>query len=198
MTAPTPYIPGGSPCAGACTLPWAVAQTGVTLPDIPASTFDLPAGTLITWMSYGKNGQPHGYASNLATAGPHIVSGWELPDGTMLVQFPECANWAVVQPTGTPLDAPAPMTSDLLALATSPVVVAQAHGVSGVAFWAGSGSGGYTGSTSDLTPPIEPPVAPVPVPATFGLLAVALVTATLILRFRHEAASGPAEPEARD
>lgn len=91
-----PFYPGNSPCAGACSLEWAAEQLEVDV-ETPI-TFDLPVGTTISWMSYGKGGEPYGYHASLFTVQHHTVMGYMLPDGSYLAQFWECGNWAIVHP----------------------------------------------------------------------------------------------------
>ena len=92
-----PFIPGNSPCGELCTLPWAAAQLGIPsdLLENPLS-LTLEPGTTITWMSYGRDGAPHGYHTNLFTVAEHVVVAHQLPGGNWLVQFWECGNWAVI------------------------------------------------------------------------------------------------------
>jgi hypothetical protein len=169
-----PFNPGSSPCAGACTLEWAADQVGVGV-ETP-TTFNLPAETPISWMSYAKGGVPYGYNASLYTVQEHTVMGYMLPDGSYMVQFWECGNWAIVHPvfpTPVPVslyDPVNPLDSGAFYLPpTFPwqLFPASYHTI----------TGGSTTIVQPLPPvePVPPPVEAVPLPAGGLLLLCALV-----------------------
>lgn len=166
-----PYIPGGSPCMDLCTLPWASAQLGIETPTEGLAALDLPARTTITWMSYGRDGQPHGYHTGLYTVSEHHVIGYDLGDGTMLVQFWECGNWAVIDKPSPRVDVGEAFTiSPVVALA--PAAVAHTSSPPVATYWTGHHQ--HTETPPPLPPP---PIAPVPLPAALPLMAAVLLIA---------------------
>jgi hypothetical protein len=94
------YRPGGAPCAGACSLEWALSEFQV--PSGDPRPMIVPAGALVLKMSYAKDGKP------LTIPEPSMVFAEDQPatgyaftteDGRelLMVKIAECQNWAVVQ-----------------------------------------------------------------------------------------------------
>lgn len=101
-----PFHPGASPCSDACTLDWASQAAGVS--PAPVLPMTLPAGTPITWMSWGQGGQPYGGSVAQVSMQDHVGQGFDLPGGAAFFRFTECGNWAVVHPIGGALSVPDP------------------------------------------------------------------------------------------
>ena len=101
------YTPGGAPCAGACTLEWAAAEFDVPVGEpVPMV---IPAGTMITKMSYAKDGKPMWLTESAVFAEDQPGQGYEVEiDGVTywMVQIAECQNWALVQLPGFAMDLP--------------------------------------------------------------------------------------------
>lgn len=152
------YTPGGAPCAGLCALPWAADAFGVPVGQPRLLT--IPAGTLIVWMSYARDGVAHATRDNAAFADDQPGQGYPV-EGTpyWIVQINECQNWALV------------------ILPMSPIGSEPNRSQIG----AGTEPGGYTppGSwqppccVTPEEPPVEPP-APVPLGGTAAYLAAGL------------------------
>ncbi|MFV0514044.1 MAG: hypothetical protein ACK5MY_10515 [Jhaorihella sp.] len=90
------YFPGGSPCAGVCTLEW--ARQAFDVPSGDPHHMVIPAGTFIQHMSEGVAGEPvalRGFNRVLGLDEPGI--GYPLPGTNMwMVRIDACLNWAVV------------------------------------------------------------------------------------------------------
>lgn len=87
------FNPGHAPCNGACKLDWAAGQAGVPVANpVPIM---LPAGSVLSGMSYAKQGTPY-WDSGAAyfTAKAHHGVGYRLPDGTLFFRFDACGNWS--------------------------------------------------------------------------------------------------------
>lgn len=109
----TPYIPGGAPCNGACTQPWAEALAGA--PGGDARAMMIPAGTLIHGMSYGRvdaDGvrRPHWTERPMRLSTDQTGRGYafEATDGRLLhmVRLDECENWTLVEMPAPDIAAP--------------------------------------------------------------------------------------------
>jgi hypothetical protein len=187
----TPWEPGASPCAGACSHEWAMAQTGA--PDGEPVPLTIPAGTPIGWMSYARDGQPFGLDYHgRPTLRDLAAMGYPLGNGWWLVRIAECGNWAKVWLGGGAMDP----TGAMLREAGVPESARPTAPPPGVP--------NPPGPTVTITDPPrvpvdrEPPpdrerpdrkppdVAPVPLPASGGLLAAALMWfAALMWRMRR-------------
>lgn len=91
------YTPGGAPCAGVCTYDW--ARSAAAVPEGVAEPMIVPAGSIVTWMSYGRGGEPHGGPDSAILATDQPGQGyWFERDGRsyLFVQLDECQNWAVM------------------------------------------------------------------------------------------------------
>lgn len=89
------YTPGGAPCAGVCTLPWAAKEFDVPIGE--PQRMIIPAGTTIVKMSYGKDGKPYWLSESAVFAEDQPGQGYAV-EGTnfWMVQIDECQNWALV------------------------------------------------------------------------------------------------------
>ena len=165
------YTPGGSPCAGACTQPWAVAAFGV--PDGDAMPMTIPRGSIIRHMSYAKGGAPMHERPATVMARDEPGIGYPLGDGRWMVRLQACMNWAVVSPPQRVAVVPYPIS-----VAPAPRYAARVARVAGF-------GGGYTPIPPWVAPPApEPPTAPVPIPAGGMLLALALAGLVMVRGMR--------------
>jgi len=115
---PQPFIPGGSPCNGACTQEWATEFADV--PDGELEPVILHPGDLIYWMSYARDGVPY-YSTNtmeVATEIPLTGVGYTFERAGvkyLFVKIAACQNWAVVLrnpiPPSSLFDVPVPSES---------------------------------------------------------------------------------------
>lgn len=94
------YTPGGSPCAGACSLEWAAAEFGVPVGEPRPMT--VPAGSFVYKMSYAKGGKPYWFRDSAIFSGDQPGVGYEVTDESgrimWMVKIDECENWALVTP----------------------------------------------------------------------------------------------------
>lgn len=89
------YSPGGAPCAGACSLPWAAAEFGVPIGE--PERMVIPAGSSVHKMSYGRDGQPHWVNDSAIFAEDQPGIGYQVPGTSLwMVRIDECQNWALV------------------------------------------------------------------------------------------------------
>lgn len=105
MTQLVPFYPGGSPCNGDCSLEWAAAEFQVDLgTPVPLT---VPEGSIITHMSYARDGEPYVSGQSYITVTEHYGEGYVLEDGRIMFKFEECQNWSIVT-----ADAPLPLPSE--------------------------------------------------------------------------------------
>lgn len=160
------YTPGGSPCAGACSLEWAQEQAGV--PEGEPTFMTVPAGSYVEWMSYAKEGKPYDTRSAAIFADDETGQGYWFRDGQgnmrLMFKLDECQNWAVVKLVSPPTLAIPPPAAPL------PLVPNTSRPV-----WETPTAVGWTYDPDDdpdwccTTVINPPPPAPIPVPLP-GLL----------------------------
>jgi len=128
---PEPFIPGGSPCDGACSQEW--ASEAASVPPGELRPMALEPGDLIHWMSYAKDGEAFYQTKpmHVATSIPLSGVGYTFErNGVTLIfmKLDACDNWTVAQrnPIPAPLDLPETepesITGPLLARWTTPLV----------------------------------------------------------------------------
>ena len=198
------YTPGGSPCAGACTYDWAVKQFDV--PEGVPERMMIPAGSYILNMSYAKAGVPLTSKSAAILAEDESGIGYyfktESGETRMMVRIDKCLNWSVmIPPEGT-----VPYFGTFGSSAGVPFKMVSLPPTGTTPWGPGSPDGPWTPLVplAPIFPPYVPPVvnppccgpvvpppvvvppvvAPVPVPASLGLLVVALGS---LLLFRGRA-----------
>lgn len=149
-----PYTPGGSPCAGACDYEW--ARERFQVPEGVPQRMTIPADSIVTQMSYAKDGTPYTFSESAILMEDEPGQGYFFEaDGQtyMMVQLDACENWAVMMPPvpGLSYAPDAPSTYQ-------PVSYTPSGWDSG--FW-GGGGGGWgcwdCGIDTPLPPPDEPP-----------------------------------------
>lgn len=199
------YTPGGAPCAGACSLEWALTQSGAPMGD--PQPMIIPTGTVFTGMSYANGGQPYWTerALVLATDEPGVGYAYTAPDGRRrhMVQIDECENWAVAElpPAisargGDEIASLGPAGGGAGARGAAPLFAAAIGGFSGGVAFRPDGGGRATPISppppSPVSPggPVTPPVpptftppppspTPVPLPGALWLLAVGVAILTI-------------------
>jgi hypothetical protein len=170
------YTPGGAPCAGLCSYEWAREQFNV--PEGIPERMTIPVGSIVTQMSYSKNGVAYAIPDSAILAEDEPGQGYFFTvDGVtyMMVQLDACQNWAVMLP-------PKPG----LSYGPDETVNVQPVGYTPVDWTPGGGGGGCwnCGGGGGNPPPDNPPPTPeVPVPTPFVLLFTGLVV--LLLRKRR-------------
>lgn len=122
---PAPFIPGGSPCDGACSQEW--ASEAANVPPGELRPMALEPGDLIHWMSYAKHGEAFYQTKpmHVATSFPLSGVGYTFErNGVTLIfmKLDACDNWTVAQrnPIPEPVDLPKSVTGPLLARWTAP------------------------------------------------------------------------------
>jgi len=93
------YIPGGAPCAGACSYEW--AQKEFEVPYGEPQIMTIPAGSLVIKMSYAKNGVAYWQLDTRAFGNDEEAIGYYFVDEASgrrlaMVRIASCQNWAVV------------------------------------------------------------------------------------------------------
>lgn len=154
------YTPGGAPCAGACTLPWAADAFNV--PTGNPQPLMIPAGTFVEKMSYAKDGVAYWTPDSAIFASEQPAVGYLFrdADGTtkMMVRIAECLNYAVVH-----------LSSYSAISYTAGPAVAHASAfsnASGGGYGGGSGSSLFGGGSSyaAASPPVARPPVFLPTP----------------------------------
>lgn len=149
----TPWVPGGSPCDGACSLEWARAQAGAPAGDpVPQTVYP---GQILEGMSYARAGAPvwDGRTHVVAAEEPLTGVGYEFERGGrrwLMFRADACLNWtvALIGAVHATPEAPAPAYG----VAARPASFAHGGGVGGGFF--GRGGGGSLGGTiGALIPP---------------------------------------------
>lgn len=167
------YTPGGSPCAGACSLEWAQEHSGV--PDGEPAFMTVPGGSYVEWMSYAKDGKPYATRKPAIFADDETGQGYWFQDedgnARLMFKLDECQNWAVIRPGAPPIRSATPVPV--------PVPLVPTGGLPGweTPFPPGWGFDPDWCCTTVVDPPPPAPV-PVPVPGMLllsglGLLALA-------------------------
>ena len=175
------YTPGGSPCAGVCTYEWAREQFDV--PEGIPYRMTIPAGSIVSQMSYGKNGKPYAIPDSAILMEDEPGLGYFfVRDGItfMMVQLDACENWAVMTPPVAELDYTSDESIPYTSINDSPGIPIDGNDWpgGGCLSCGGGGGGGYSGPPSDEPPPcidcgpVEPPEVPLPFSALFMLSAL--------------------------
>jgi hypothetical protein len=180
-----PYTPGGSPCAGACGYEWARDQFQV--PEGVPERMVIPQGSIVTQMSYAKDGVPYTFSESAILMEDEPGQGYffEVDSQTyMMVQLDACQNWAVMLPPVQGLSYAPDAPVDYLPVGYSP------SGWDG-GFWGGGRGGGGCwncggGGTEPPPPPpcCEPPPA-VPLPLSIWALLSALAALICLKRIAN-------------
>lgn len=170
------YIPGGSPCDGVCSYEWAVQEFGV--PEGEPVRMVAPEGSIVTKMSYGRDGQPYAMSDSAILATDQYGEGyWFEEDGRRKLMFrlDECQNWSVLEPPLPPaLAYPTPAPPETF---YGPPIVPVTWSVPPVVPW-------FTTPPGDTpccvippteTPPTETPVVPLPMPILLLLSALGML-----------------------
>lgn len=164
------YTPGGSPCAGACTLEWAQEQAGV--PEGEPVFMTAPAGSYVEWMSYAKDGTPYGTQKTMVLADDETGQGYwfrdEQGDLKLMFKLDECQNWAVLR-TGSPPERLPPSTTIL-----TPVNDWPEWETPTATTWSFDPDDDPDDCCTTYEPPTPP--APIPLPPAFLFLALALAS----------------------
>ena len=167
------YVPGGAPCAGACTYEWAARTADVPVGD-PAPLI-IPAGSVVEWMSYAKAGQPLWETRPMILGTDQPGIGYWFKRGSewlLFARLDACRNWAIFAPPIGPATAaakPAPVYRTVMPrrdepvwpILTPPAIICEGCIPPPV-----------------VPPPVVPPapvVPTVPVPASGWLLAACVV-----------------------
>lgn len=169
------YTPGGAPCAGACDQEWAEKRFGV--PHGEPKRLTIPAGSMVSQMSYAKDGVPYAINMTAMLAQDEPGEGYLFEtDGItfMMVKLDVCQNWAVMLPPAVAVPfaktSVGPQTEALRQPWTPPA-------------WGGGGGIVHTppdGPPVIVEPPVEPP-QPSPVPLGRSILMLIMALGSLAL-----------------